>query len=263
VHDESRAMGRDAPVPPHVRWLRYLRLVIQLMLGVMTVAFLFPFYSKARRWRAVQTWSHGVTRCAGVVVRLDGAVPDPRFRVIGVANHVSWLDIAVLHSLWHVRFVAKSEVRRWPVVGWLSARTGTLFVERGKHRHAARINNAIHQAFVEGDAVAIFPEGTTTCGDELLRFHSSLLQPAVDERAWVVPVALRYTDADDQLQPAVAYVGEMSLMESLTKIVSLPRVVAHVQFLDPIDSAGRTRRELAQLSHASIAAALRLPPAGN
>ena len=233
------------------------------MLGVMTVAFLFPFYSKARRWRAVQTWSHGVVRCAGVAVRLAGAVPDRGSRVLGVANHVSWLDIPVLHSLWHVRFVAKSEVRRWPVVGWLSARTGTLFVERGKHRHAARINDSIHHAFVDGDAVAIFPEGTTTCGDELLRFHATLLQPAVDEKARIVPVAIRYTDADGNFQPAVAYVGDMSLLESLTKIVSLPHVVAHVQFLEPIESAGCTRRELAQLSHASIASALRLPPAGN
>jgi 1-acyl-sn-glycerol-3-phosphate acyltransferase len=230
------------------------------MLGVMTVAFLFPFYGKARRWRAVRTWSRGVIRCAGVVVRLDGAVPEPGTRVMGVANHVSWLDIPVLHSLWNVRFVAKSEVRQWPVVGWLSARTGTLFVERTNRRHATRINSAIHEAFVDGDQVAIFPEGTTTCGNELLRFHASLLQPAVDEQARIVPVAIRYTDADDHWQPAAAYVGEMSLMESLARIVSLPRVFAHVQFLEPIDTSGRTRRELAHLSHASVATALRLPP---
>lgn len=263
MRDESGVMGHNAPAPAYVRWMRYTRLVIQLMLGVMTVAFLFPFYGKARRWRAVRTWSRGVIRCAGVEVRLNGKVPEPGTRVIGVANHVSWLDIPVLHSLWHVRFVAKSEVRGWPVVGWLSARTGTLFVERGSHRHAARINHAIHQAFVEGDAVAVFPEGTTTCGNQLLRFHASLLQPAVDEQAWIVPVAIRYTDADGQFQPAAAYVGEMSLLESLAKIVSLPRLFAHVHFLEPIDSAGRGRRELAQRSHASVASALRLPPAGN
>ncbi len=256
-------MERDAPIPPHVRWIRYARLVIQLILGVLTVAILFPFYSRARRWRAVQTWSGGVIRCAGVVVRLEGAVPEPGTRVMGVANHVSWLDVQVLHSLWHVRFVAKSEVRRWPVVGWLSARTGTLFVERANRRHAAYINRAIHQAFVDGDQVAVFPEGTTTRGDELLRFHASLLQPAVDEQARIVPVAIRYTDAEDNHQPAASYVGEMTLMESIAQIVRLPCIVAHVQFLEPIETSGRTRRELAQLSHASIAAALRLPPAGN
>jgi len=256
-------MERNTSTPPYVRWLRYVRLAIQLTLGVLTVALLFPFYGRARRWRAVQTWSRGVLRCAGVVVRLEGAVPGPGTRVIGVANHISWLDVPVLHSLWHVRFVAKSEVRHWPVVGWLSARTGTLFLQRASRRHAAHINRAIHQAFVEGDPVAVFPEGTTTCGNELLRFHASLLQPAVDERARVVPVAIRYADAENNLQMAAAYVGEMSLVESLARIVRVPRIVAHVQFLEPIDTSGRTRRELAQLSHASIAAALRLPPAGN
>ncbi len=256
-------MERDALTPPYQRWLRYARFVVQLTLGVLTVALLFPFYSRSRRWRAVENWSGGVLRCAGVVVRLEGAVPKAGSRVIGVANHVSWLDVPLLHSLWHVRFVAKSEVRHWPVVGWLSARTGTLFIERANRRHAASINRDIHQAFVDGDPVAVFPEGTTTCGDELLRFHGSLLQPAVDEQASIVPVAIRYTDGQDNLQPAAAYVGEMTLMESIAQIVRLPRIVAHVQFLQPIDTSGRTRRELAQLSHASIAAALRLPPAGN
>ncbi|NIO42069.1 MAG: 1-acyl-sn-glycerol-3-phosphate acyltransferase, partial [Burkholderiales bacterium] len=78
--------------------------------------------------------------------------------------HVSWLDIVVLHSLWNVRFVAKSEVRHWPLIGWLSVRTGTLFIERSSRRHLAQINRDIHQVFAEGDAIAVFPEGTTTGG---------------------------------------------------------------------------------------------------
>ena len=78
-----------------------------------------------------------------------------------VANHVSWLDIPLVHSVWQVRFIAKSEVRRWPLIGWLSARTGTLFIQRGKSRHAARINKAIHAAFLAGDAIGVFSRGTT------------------------------------------------------------------------------------------------------
>lgn len=254
-------MGGDASTSILQRCLRYLRLVIQLILGLLTVALLFPFYDRLRRWRAVQNWSRGVVRCAGVEVRRSGTVPEHGVPVMAVANHVSWLDVQVLHSVWHLRFVAKSEVRRWPLIGWLSARTGTLFVERANRRHAARINSAIHQAFADGDAVAVFPEGTTTRGDELLRFHASLLQPAVDEQALIVPVAIRYTDGAGNLQPAAAYVGEMTLMESLAAIVRVPRIYAEVQFLPAIETNGRTRRELAQASHASIAAALRLPAA--
>ena len=159
--------------------------------------------------------------------------------------------------------MAKSEVRRWPLIGWLSARTGTLFIERGSRRHAARINLAIHDAFAQGDAVAVFPEGTTTRGDELLRFHASLLQPAVDEEALIVPVAIRYADEEGNLELAAAYVGETTLMQSLAQIVRVPRIHAEVRFLPAIESRGRTRRELAQLSHARIAAALKLPAPGS
>ena len=254
---------RKASSPFHVRGVRYARLAVQLLLGLLTVALLFPLYSRQQRWRAVQNWSRRVVRSAGVTVTVFGQVPPAGARVLGVANHVSWLDIQILHSLWNVRFVAKSEVRHWPLIGWLSARTGTLFIERGSRRHASRINRAIHEAFAQGDPVAVFPEGTTTCGDELLRFHPSLLQPAVDEAAQIVPVAIRYADVAGHLEPAAAYVGEMTLMQSLAAIVAVPRICAEVRFLPPIDSRGRTRRELAQLSHARIAAALKLPAAGN
>ena len=243
------------------RCTRYAGLVLRLASGLLTVAFLFPFYDRARRWRAVQKWSRGVVRSAGVTVKVKGSVPKHGARVMAVSNHVSWLDIQVLHSVWHLRFVAKSEIRHWPFIGWLSARTGTLFVERGNPRHATRINSAIHQAFADGDAVAVFPEGKTTRGEQLLRFHASLLQPAVDEKALIVPVAIRYTDGEGNRQPAAAYVDDMSLLESLAAIVRAPRICAEVQILPAIETHGRTRRELAQASHASIAAALRLPAA--
>jgi 1-acyl-sn-glycerol-3-phosphate acyltransferase len=256
-------MDRNASTPFYERCLRYSLTLVHLVSGLATVGFLFPFYGRARRWRAVQTWSLRIVRSVGVEIRIIGDVPRAGSRVLGVANHVSWLDVQVLHSVWNVRFVAKSEVRRWPLIGWLSARTGTLFIDRARRRQAVRINRSIHQAFADGDAVAVFPEGTTTGGDELLRFHASLLQPAVDGEIAIVPIAIRYTDAEGRLEPAAAYVGETSLLGSLAAIVSVPRMCVHVRFLAPIESAGRSRRELASLSQASIAAALRLPTPGN
>ncbi|NIO40153.1 MAG: hypothetical protein GTO41_08130 [Burkholderiales bacterium] len=134
-----------------------------------------------------------------------------------------------------------------------------MFIERSSRRHLAQINRDIHQAFAEGDAIAVFPEGTTTGGDKLLRFHASILQPAVDELAMIMPVAIRYTDGNGDLQPAAAYVGDMSLLKSVASIVAAPCIRAEVHFLPMIDPRGRTRGELAQVSYASIAAALRLP----
>ncbi len=241
--------------------IRYIGLVLQVSSGLFTVAALFPFYRQARRWRAVRRWSQGIISIAGIEVEISGDIPKRGMRTLGVVNHVSWLDIQVLHSVWAVRFVAKSEIRKWPAIGWLSVRTGTLFVDRSTKRRSTRTNQLIHQAFANGDAVAVFPEGGTTCGDELLRFHASLLQPAVDEEATVTPVAIRYVDERGNPERAVAYVGEMSLMESLANILNVPRIRAQVKFLPAIESKGRTRRELANLAHASIAAALNLPPA--
>jgi len=254
-------MGLEASTSFSVRCVRYVHFVVQVLSGLLTVAFLFPFYGRERRWRAVQRWSHGIVTIAGIEVEVVGDIPESSERVLGVVNHVSWLDIQVLHSVWAVRFVAKSEVRNWPAIGWLSARTGTLFIDRSTRRRSTRINQSIHQAFADGDAVAMFPEGTTTCGDELLRFHASLLQPAIDEDALLVPVAIRYLDTAGRIERAVAYVGETSLMESVAAIVKVPRIRAEVQFLPPIESRGQTRRELAAIAHGKIAAALKLSPA--
>jgi 1-acyl-sn-glycerol-3-phosphate acyltransferase len=173
---------------------------------------------------------------------------------------MSWLDIHTIHTAWRVRFVAKSEVRRWPVIGWLAARTGTLFIERQRRRHAASINRAIHEAFAAGDTVAVFPEGTTTDGTQLLRFHASLLQPAVDEGALVVPIALRYLTDDGKVDVTPTYVGDSTLLDSVISVISARRLRAELTLLPPIDALGRSRRELAELSRCAILQALNLPP---
>lgn len=254
---------KDSKSAPYaLRCYRYLRLTLQLLAGLATVAFLFPFYGRERRWRAVQNWSAGVIRCLGIQVGVFGAPPQLARAQLAVSNHVSWLDIQLIHSVWRVRFVAKSEVRDWPAIGWLSARTGTLFIERGRHRHAAHINQAIHRAFADGDTIAVFPEGSTSDGRELLRFHASLLQPAVDENALIVPLALRYLHDDGSVDPAPAYVGDDSLMDTLSEIVARRRIHAEIHFLEPIDAAGANRRELAQRSHQAIARAISAQSAG-
>ena len=113
-----------------------------------------------------------------------------------VANHISWLDIFVLLSVQPVRFVAKAELKRWPVVGPLITGAGTLYVERARRRDTHNVNRRAAEALARGDVLAIFPEGTTTDGTTLLPFHGSLLQPIVDAEGHVLPVAIRYRTPD-------------------------------------------------------------------
>lgn len=247
-----------------LRWYRAARIVLHLLAGALEVAALFPMRDKKRRDRAVARWSARLLAILNVRSSVTGAPPARRDRrpAVVVANHVSWLDIALIHRCWQVRFVAKSEVRRWPLVGWLAARTGTLFIERGKSRPAARINQAIHAAFERGESIAIFPEGSTTHGLAPTRFHASLLQPAVDAAALVYPVALRYLDAEGNVSVAAAYVGETTLAQSLRSILRSRAIRAELRFLPPIDAGGKSRRELAAQAQAAIAAALNLPVSG-
>jgi 1-acyl-sn-glycerol-3-phosphate acyltransferase len=240
-----------------VRFYRSTLLLFHLFAGIATVALLFPFYGSARRRLAVARWSARILSAVNVKPRLRGVPPRIKGRAaVLVANHVSWLDIPLVHSVWQVRFIAKAEVRRWPLIGWLSARTGTLFIQRGKGRHAARINQAIHAAFLAGDAIGVFPEGTTSEGAGLKPFHASLLQPAVDERALVFPVALRYLDGEERLNVNASYVGDTSLLESMAMILRERKIVAELIFLPAIDAEGKSRRELAHDTHAAIAAVL-------
>ena len=240
-----------------VRFFRATLLLFHLFAGIATVALLFPFYGSVRRRQAVARWSARILSAVNVEPRLRGVPPAVKGRAaVMVANHISWLDIPLVHSVWQVRFIAKSEVRRWPLIGWLSARTGTLFIQRGKNRHAARINQVIHAALLDGDAIGVFPEGTTSEGTGLQPFHASLLQPAVDEHALVFPVALRYLDEDGRLNVNASYVGDTSLLESMAMILRERKIVAELIFLPAIDAEGKLRRDLARETHAAIAAAL-------
>ncbi len=176
-----------------------------------------------------------------------------------VANHVSWLDIFAINAAHAMRFVAKGEIRRWPLLGWLCAKSGTLFIERRQRRHTLDINAQIAAGLREGDTFAVFPEGAITSGDVVLPFHASLLQPALMCNARFFPVAIRYTHSDGSLCLEADYAGDKTMLDSLRLILTQPVIHVHLQFLPPLDCDGRHRRELADEAGKRIAAALNLP----
>ena len=135
-----------------------------------------------------------------------------------------------------VRFVGKAEIRKWPLVGWLCARAGTLFIHRARRQDTLRVNEVVAGALRNGDVFAVFPEGTTTDGSIVLKFHSSLLQPALEARAVLQPVALRYEREDGSLCTEAAYDGPKSVWDALTGIVSQRSVIVHVCLLPLIAS---------------------------
>jgi 1-acyl-sn-glycerol-3-phosphate acyltransferase len=208
---------------------------------------------------AIKLWSRQTLGVVHLRLTVHGSLPAGQAPTLIVSNHVSWLDICVLNSVLPVRFVAKSDVRRWPLVGFLAARTGTIFIERRSPLDTVRTNRAIVQALTRGEHVAMFPEGTSTDGTEVKRFHASLFQPGLGPVARVVAVAVRYVNSDGSVNRNASYAGERSLWESFRLIVASGSLHAELIFAASIDVSGKTRGDIARAAQCAIAEALQLP----
>jgi 1-acyl-sn-glycerol-3-phosphate acyltransferase len=241
------------------RLVRFSRLALHLLWGMALAAWVFPLVSHARRDRFIGNWSAHMLGVLGLRIRVERP-PQHTGGALLVCNHVSWLDIYLIHAAQRVHFVSKSEVRAWPVAGWLAHKTGTLFLERGRRADTLRVNAAMRELMQEGAWVAVFPEGTTGDGHSLRRFLPSLLQPAVELGCPVVPAALRYRTPAGDTSAAPAYFGEISLWQSLMQIVSEPAIVAELRFGESIAPNGH-RRDLAAQAQATVASLLTGAPA--
>lgn len=233
------------------RTLRISLLLVHLAWGVTLAGLAFPLLNTAQRDRAIMAWAQRLLRVIGVRLKADTAPSLPNGALL-VCNHVSWLDIYLIYAAQRVHFVSKSEVRNWPVAGWLARKTGTLFIERGRRADTARINTEMGELMRSGAWVAVFPEGTTSDGRALRRFMPSLLQPAIELNCPIVPAALRYRTPDNAYSAAPAYIDDISMWHSLLKIVSEPGIVAELHFGEPILPNGH-RRELAAQAEAATA----------
>lgn len=240
------------------RPLRIGGLLLHLLWGVVLAGLAFPLLDRDRRDRLIGHWARRLLAILGVRIEID-AVPELPQGALLVCNHVSWLDIYLIYAARRVYFVSKSEVRRWPVAGWLAHKTGTLFLERGRRADTARINAEMRALMQAGAWVAVFPEGTTSDGRGLRRYLPSLLQPAVELQCPVVPAALRYRTLDDGHSAAPAYVDNMSMWQSLRQIVTEPGIVAELRFGAPIQPGGH-RRALAREAEAVTARLLGIEP---
>ena len=143
-------------------------------------------------------------------------------------------------------------MRQWPLIGALARFVGTIFIFRASRRSIKKVNQNIEESLINRQPVCVFPEGTTTLGDRLGAFHSSIFQPAVKNGSKVLPVALRYLDETRKPTTAPAYIGSMTLMSSLDRIITEPIISVEVSFLTPIDSRGSERRHISKLSREMI-----------
>ena len=234
-------------------WL-LLRGGAHLLGGWWTIRTRFPQLSQAQREAEIQRWSAAFLRVWRIDLQVRGT-PPVHGPLMLVANHISWLDILVLHAAGFCRFVAKSDIQRWPVIGTMATEAGTLYIERESRRDALRVVHHMRDALLRGEVVGVFPEGTTSDGQTLLPFHANLIQAAVSAQAPVLPVSLEFIDArTGALSLAPIYIGDQSLGGSVWRTLTTPGTCAVVSYGTPQPADGRERREWAAGLRESVAA---------
>ncbi len=244
---------------------RSLRVIEHLCTGVLIVVYI-RFFARLGRppdWvpQVVCWWYRRLCRALGVRLRVTGQVAPG---CLLVSNHVSWLDVPVIGAQHEIGFLSKSEVKGWPVIGWIAEIVGTHFIERGAHQ-VSRVSSSIIADVLQGRPVVIFPEGTTSDGCRVGHFHPRLFSIAQGTGIGIQPVAIGYRHGDSVIPDTRApYIGDDILIASLWRIICHPDLVVHLAFLPPLPIAKEvTRRTLADDSRLAIRAALGLAPDQN
>ncbi|KTG15906.1 MULTISPECIES: lysophospholipid acyltransferase family protein [unclassified Guyparkeria] len=233
---------------------RLVRLLGYLVVGLWRVRRLERM-DERERLETVRAYLAGAAAILGVSLQLR---VDPRVDTLAdggslwLPNHISWLDIPLLGGIRPgTVFLAKSEIRHWPVIGRLARLAGTEFIERGRGSEAAAL--AVADGLSRGRQMVVFAEGTTSEGDGVRRFHARLLGPAVESTRPVVPIALRYRDREGNPTKVPAFVGKESLWPSLWRVLSACGLEARIDLLEPIvPEVGDTRTDIARRAENAV-----------
>lgn len=244
-------------------WRRCRRaacLVLLFAAGLTAVVVLFPLCDvlpgkRQVRARVQVAWYRAVSSALGVRVRRFGRIaPEP---VLWVANHISWLDIVVLGAQGSLNFVAKAEVGRWPIIGLMARRTETLLVRRGDIASSRQTAEEMVWLMRKTRRVMLFPEGTSTPGDGVARFHARLFQPLALVGGSVQAIALDYRGESRRIVP---FVGDDVFLPHLWRLLTAESIDVDLHFCQPLPASGRSRDQLARRTHEQISAALGVHP---
>lgn len=224
-------------------------------MGLVLSALALPVCNRYLRLGLIQWWCRGLLRTLNIQLKISGQVPNNHlYGSMLVANHISWVDIHAINSVIPVRFVAKMEIKSWPIFGYLVKKSGTIFIDRTSRKDASRVVDVISLALKQHDNVCVFPEGTTTEGLSVWPFKSSIMQAAINAQATVIPVTIRYPLASNQPNIAAAYSGETTLIESINAFLTMKQPVVHLHFSAPITyTDANTRQTLAKQAQQTIA----------
>ena len=232
--------------------IKLLRGIWHVVVGWFTIYFRFPQLTPAQREARVQAWAMQLLRIWDIDLEVRGK-PVVTGPALLVSNHISWLDILVIHATRHCRFVSKSELREWPLLGPLATGAGTLYIERAQRKDAMRMVKDMAQSLRNGEVLAVFPEGTTGDGIGVLPFHANLIQSAIEADSPIQPMALQFVDsASGRISMAARYIDDDTLLASVWSTLNAQGLKAVVNFGEMQTALDRDRRAWAQDLHQEV-----------
>lgn len=252
-HADETSLNKTFPI------LVWFRVLIHVLAGVCTLSFFFPFIGQSQKDRKIRLWSErllNIFKLKLVVIGRENLTSAP---ALFAANHISWLDIHAINACKPIRFVAKSEVRSWPIFGWMAKQLGTVFIRRDSARHARQVVEQMAEV-LKTESICIFPEGTSTNGAQVLPFKPNLFESALAAQCPIYPLSIRYISRRTGLRSdSPAFIGDMGLLESMSRVIQDPGLVVQVHLLMPYEPpilGDSDRKQVAAYCQESIAQTL-------
>lgn len=237
----------------------WARIGAHILCGACTLSFIFPFLGRESKDQKIQLWSQRLLKIFNIELVVYGAELLTNSPHLMASNHISWLDIHVINALKPIRFVAKSEVERWPIFGWMAKQLGTVFIRRDSARHARQVVEQMAQV-LKTESICIFPEGTSTIGESVLPFKPNLFESAIHAQAPVYPLAIRYFSTETGARSdAPAFIGDMGLLESMANVIRSRFLGAQITIFSPYptsQTSDANRRQIATYSQELISKTL-------
>ncbi|MGQ0442001.1 MAG: lysophospholipid acyltransferase family protein [Methylophilaceae bacterium] len=227
--------------------------MLHTLIGVAIAALLWPLINQAKKLGLTQWWCKHLLGCFNIQVTTSGQRPPVDTRAtMFVANHISWSDIHVINSVIPLQFIAKLEIKDWPIFGYLVKKTGTVFIDRTNRKDAVRIVEIASSHLKNGDNLGFFPEGTTTDGTHMVKFKSSVIQAPIAANAIVWPIAIHYPMPNGSANTQMAYANNTTLIESMMNVIRLKNPVVSLHFLAPISTHQSTRQAVTKAAFDTI-----------
>lgn len=239
------------------RFVLWVLVWVHVLRGVITLLVKFPSSSSSAKDAHIKRWSKHLLSLFGIELTINNSSIIPATPYLLASNHISWMDIHAINAFKPIRFVAKSEVESWPIFGWMAKQLGTVFIQRGNSRHAIQVVSNMTKT-LQTQSICIFPEGTSTEGHSVRPFKANLFESAVISHAPVYSLAIEYFDRKtEQRTDIAAFVGEMGLLESMSKILKHRNLRVELTFFLPSSASpqfSNDRKWLALHSQEQISA---------